>query len=802
MALMKQPLNELKRPERIEKRRRAYMATTRQVDPERGRIFTKSYQENQLDPVSIRRAKAFAKFLAEKTIVIHEDELIIGSKSKYLRGCLTYPELSASWIKGEMDGMANRADQVVISTPEDRAEVVADAEYWIGGTVQDKIWTLWRENFGEEYFNAIKAGLVLDVSFESYGRVVVDYGKALSLGIGGIISEVEQELAKTRSDTSIEAFEKREFLTAMKISLEAVINYAHRHALFAEELAFRETNEARRKELTAIAKVCQWVPENPPRSFHEAVQSFWFIHLAMQIENDPHGLSPGRFDQYMYPYYKKDMDAGVITREQAKELLECMYVKMTELERLFPNSHVKAYHSRYQNVMIGGSNPDGSDSTNDLSYLILEAQAEARMTQPTISIRYHDATPKELMLRAAELVRTGIGMPAFFNGKVAYKLLLDLGLPSEEAYDWGIGGCVDMHATKNALHQADGGFVNCAKCLELALNNGVDPVKRMQVGPETGDPHNFKTYEDLYEAFKKQLQYAVEMNCAAANLRLDVSAKYAPLTYASALVGGCIASGKDTMAGGAKYNQLLGHTINAIIDTADSLTALRKIVYEDKSLSLDQVLTAVAANFEGYEDVRHKLRKAPKYGNDDDYADNTARTVYAMCLEETTKYPTHLGYPWLLNGLSVTTHYHFGTLMGALPNGRLATTPLTDGSLSPSVGNDKHGPTAVINSASKVITPIASKVRSTLLNQKFHPSALSSNESLEKLEALIRTHFDNMAHHIQFNVVSGETLRAAQKDPEAYTDLIVRIAGFSVFFVDLARSVQDEVIARTEFQQL
>jgi len=522
----------------------------------------------------------------------------------------------------------------------------------------------------------------------------------------------------------------------------------------------------------------------------------------MHIENDPHGLSPGRFDQYMYPYYQKDIETGRITREQAKELLECLWIKMTELERLFPNSHVKAYHSRYQNITIGGSNPDGSDSTNDLSYLILEATAEARVTQPTISIRYHDDTPKELMIRACELVRTGIGMPAFFNGNVAVPLLLGLGLPPEEAYDWAIGGCVDMHASKNALHQADGGFICIAKCVELVLNNGVDPVTGQQIGPQTGDPRDFKTYEELFEAFKAQLQWILEIHCTAANLRLDVCAKYAPLVYQSAFIGDCIVNGKDSMAGGARYNQLLGLTINTMVDAADSLTALRKTVYDDKSLTIDQVLSALSADFQGYDEVRQKLRQAPKYGNDDNYADNTVHDLYKLSLEETTRQTTHLGDPWLLNGLSVTTHYHFGTRTGALPNGRQAFAPLTDGSLSPSVGSDKIGPTAVINSASKVTRHLGTKLRSTLLNQKFHPSVLSSEESLEKLVALIQTYFESFGHHIQFNVVSGDTLRAAQKNPEAYSDLIVRVAGFSVLFVDLPRTIQDELIARTEYNQL
>lgn len=787
--------NFLERPLRLKRRYLDHIAM--RICAERSHFMTEYFKQSDGVPIIRRRAKAFADILNNVSIVINEDELVVGSQTKYVRGCSAYPELSVDWIEKEIDALDTREVKNLYICKEDRDTLIEDVAYWKGRCIKDKGRGLAREIYGSKFEDYIAARVFYDLTGITQGRCAPDYPKVLEKGFKGIIAEAQNKLQSFRVNQKDDLC-KKYFWEAVIISCQAVIDFAHRYAALARKLAEQISEERRKVELLQIAEICEWVPENPARNFREAVQSFWFTHLGAEIENNPAGYSPGRFDQYMYPYYHQDIKSGCITMEQAAELLGCLWVNFTRVEKFRPVVYTELAQSMYQNVTIGGQTCEGRDATNELSYLILDVTEAMKLIQPTVSLRYFDGLDKGIVMKAAEVMRNwGAGIPAWFNDKVALTVLPSYGIPIEEARNWNPIGCVEMGLMGKTPLLQGASFLSLAKCLELALNNGFDTRIKREIGPATGDPRNFKSYEELFEAFKQQLIHALDITVYVHNSSYALHAENVPVPFLSSLMDDCIAKGMDITEGGARYNTLICWFPREIIDTANSLIAVKKLVFDEQKITMNQLLSSLAANFEGYEEVRKMLLEAPKYGNDDDYADAFVNDIYKLCKEITVtgNYKNQMGEKLAVAFLGITAHHFFGKTIGALPSGRKAYLPCTDGSLSATSGTDVKGPTALIKSAAKInFMPGLS----TILNIKTSPQLVKGHEGLMKFVSLIKTYFDLCGYHVQFNVLDKDTLLKARKSPMEYRELIVRVAGFSMFWIELAPSVQDEIINRTE----
>jgi formate C-acetyltransferase len=562
-------------------------------------------------------------------------------------------------------------------------------------------------------------------------------------------------------------------------------------------MASKETNPQRRSELERLSRTCRHVPANPARNFFEALQSVWFVHLGVWIEG-PFVLNcpPSRFTQYMYPYFRKDFDSGKLSESEAVELIQYYFLKINGLAMVLPPHGFAWSQSRLgQHLCLGGYTPDGEDATNRLDWLVLEAQQSLRLPEPLVDLLYTNRMQGDFLMKCVELVKTGIGQPAMHNidRAIASHLLHDK-MPLEEARGISIIGCVQTQLPGYSAVPWEGGF-NTAKMVEFALNDGRDPLSGEQLGLHTGDPETFKTYDEFYQAYLKQLEYFVTLQRTVSRTAWNVMRAF-PLPFSSSTANDCIKTGKDVMEGGARYNQANGTTFVAAVDSANSLAAIRKLVYEDRKLTMKRLKEALAADFAGFEDVQRMCLDAPKYGNDDEYADSIARDIFEHCYRLHLRFPDFLGRPSKPEAYSVTVHFAVGRFTGALPCGRKARIPLTDASVSAMPGTDRNGPTALVKSAARVID--TSKWGVNHLNMKFHPTALAGIEGSRKLLSLVKTYFDLGGFHVQFNCVRSETLREAQLHPEKFRDLVVRVAGFSAFFIHLDKQVQDEIIKRTE----
>lgn len=787
------------RTSRVSKRREEYFAVKPQICAERSRLLTEYWKQSDGEPIAIRRAKAFQHVLGGISIVIREGELIVGNQTKYIRGCSVYPEIAAEWVVEDLHkaDLRSSGEAVVCTvTDDERRMVEEDCAYWKDKAVFEKAKGLFRELWGNRVADSLEARVCSAALDMPQGGVALDYAKVLTCGLNGVIEEAREKLLK-HSIVTNEDLQKRFFWQAVITACQAVIRFAERHAELAEEMAARTADPVRKAELEDIARVCRWVPANPARNFREALQSFWFIHVTPQIETCSAGFSPGRFDQYVYPFYRKDLQDGSLTRQEAAELLGCLWVKFAEVEILREEKTRKRLQGTLlQNLTIGGQTREGKDATNELSYLILEVVRQMKLTQPTVSLRYHDGLPEDFLIKAVEANREfGGGQPAWFNDKAAMVNLPSMGVPLNEARDWVPIGCVERAIPGGTPLLTTSGFINLGKVLELSLSNGIDPTTGKQLGPTTGDPRSFTTFEQVFQAFKAQLEYVAETLANTFNLGYSLHVDTAQVPFISSLQNDCIARGKDMTQGGCRWNNFLAIVPHGHQNVANSFAAMKKLVFEEKAFSMTELLEALAANFEGKEDLRQKLLAAPKYGNDEDYVDTLLDDIFQLTHQVVTSHRNAFGERMAISRQGHSFHYFSGQVMGATPDGRKAGEPTADGSLSPFRGTDMRGPTAVINSASKVD---ALGSMATLLNQKFHPSALQGKDGPRKLLALIKTHFDNYGHHIQFNMLSRETLLDAKKHPERYRDLVVRVAGFSAYFVELSPEVQDEIIARTE----
>ncbi|MBZ4653916.1 MAG: pflD [Peptococcaceae bacterium] len=782
---------------RVKSLRKRLRSFPQAICVERAVLITESYRETEGEPMVIRRAKALSRILEKMSIYIGDGELIVGNQASAPNKAPVFPETGARWVAEQLDSFATRTVNRFLVTEEEKKVLRDILTYWKEKTVLEVAPKLLPDETREIFeltYPVISPTLFLR---NCVGHLVPNYAAILKRGFGGIRTEVQEKM-ESLDPSMPENISKLQFYRAVLIICDAVSHFAQRYADLAEQLASTEDDESRKKELKDIAEICRWVPENPARTFREALQAFWFLQLIIHIETDGLAESPGRFDQYLYPYFSKDLAEGKLTLEEAQELLDCVWIKMNEVIKLSDIPPAAKYFggvTMSENLILGGINEDGEDVTNELSYLCLEADRHIMLPQPALSIRLHSRTPERFLLKVVELIKTGGGKPAIFNDEIIIPSLMSDGIPLKDARNYAIVGCVEPTPSDNTNGWTNAAMFNLGKCLELALHNGVCQLSGKRIGLETGDAKTFTSFDQVMSAFKKQVSYFIKHMVTMLNTWDKVHAELIPTPFVSSFMDDCIAKGQDLAEGGARFN-FTGPQGIGLADVADSLTAIKTLVFEKKLLSMDQLIDALSNDFEGQEDVRLLLRnKAPKYGNAETTPDLLAREVGLFYCREVAQYNNPRGGKYRPGLYPVASNVPLGGVVGALPNGRKKGIPLADG-ISPVHGCDVKGPTAVLRSVSRV--EHAAATNGTLLNIKFHPSALKSENDMKKLISLLRSFCSLKLMHIQFNVVSADTLRMAQLDPENNRDLMVRVAGYSAMFVDLDKKLQDDIIERTE----
>ena len=811
-----------------------------EIESARAILITESYKETENEPMIIRRAKAFEHILKHIPIIIRDEELIVGSTTIAPRGCQTYPEFSFEWLEPEFDTVATRSADPFYISEQTKKELKEVHKYWKGKTTSD----LATAYMAPETLKAMEHNIFTpgNYFYNGVGHVTVQYEKVLAIGYEGIIAEVKDAMAKCNVGDG-DYVKRIHFYEAVITSCEAVITYANRYAALAKEEAANCRDAKRKAELLKIAENCSKVPAKGAANFYEACQSFWFVQQLLQIESSGHSISPGRFDQYMYPYYKKDLDNGTLTREFAQELMDCIWVKLNDLNKCRDAASAEGFagYSLFQNLITGGQNKEGIDVTNDLSFMCIQASMHVHLPAPSLSVRVWNGTPHEFMIKAAELTRTGIGLPAYYNDEVIIPSLVSRGLTLEDAREYNIIGCVEPQKAGKTEGWHDAAFFNMCRPLELVFSNGMD--KGEQISIQTGAVENMTTFEEFYNAYKEQMKYNIGLLVNADNA-IDVAhAERCPLPYLSCMVDDCIKRGKSVQEGGAVYN-FTGPQGFGVANMADALYAVKTLVFDEKKITLAEYKELLELNYgkgldavsmadlttqiakgmraagktvgekeiaailtqlktisespeikERGQKLLEMIEAVPKFGNDIPEVDAFARDVAYTYTRPMETFKNPRGGMYQAGLYPVSANVPLGAQTGATPDGRLAHTPVADG-VSPSAGKDVHGPTAAANSVSKLDHYIASN--GTLFNQKFHPSALNGREGLENFVALIRSYFDQKGSHMQFNVVSRETLLDAQKNPDQYKHLVVRVAGYSALFTTLSKSLQDDIINRTE----
>lgn len=780
--------------ERIHNLRKISVDTSPSLDIERALIETAFYKENfGKYSIPMMRALTFMEICKKKSIYLGEGELIVGERGPSPKCVPTFPELTCHSVDDL--NVLNTRDLQRYTISQDDIDTYAREviPYWEGRTMRERIFSY----VPEEWSAAYEAGLFTEfMEQRAPGHTTLD-GKIYQKGLLDFKKDIQAHIDRLDFMNDEEATDKLEELKAMAISCDAAIVFAERHADLAEEQVKNEKDSQRIAELKKIAEVCRRVPAHAPRNFQEAIQMYWFMHLGTITElNGWDAMNPGHFDQHLEPFYNKETEAGELLREQAKELLSCFWIKVNNHPappKVGITARESGTYNDFTNINIGGVRKDGSDGVSEVSYLMLEVIEDLHILQPGSSVHVSTRTPDRFLKEACKVIRQGHGYPSVFNPDVYIMELLQQGKSLEDAREGGCSGCIEVGAFGKEAYVLTG-YLNVPKVLEVTLNNGINPVTGKMAGIQTGDPRNFKSFEELYEAFLKQLNFIVDQKVRVSNYIDRMFAKYAPAPLLSVLTDDCIARGRDYYNAGPRYNtnyiQCTG-----LGTITDSLSTLKKHVFESKTFTMDSILKAIANNFEGEEILRQTiLNKTPFFGNDDEYADGVAVRVYNDLLKAIDGKPNTKGETYHLNMLSTTCHVYFGKVMGATPNGRLAGKSISDGT-SPSHGSDVNGPSAVIRSLTKIDQ---TKSGGTLLNQRFLPSLLKRDEDINKLSQLIRSYFSLGGHHIQFNIVDSATLLAAQACPEDYKDLLVRMAGYSDYFNDMNADLQQEVIDRTE----
>ncbi len=795
---LRYPENDGGMNERIRRLRRLSLDTPTTLSIERALIETAFYEEHYgTMPIAVLRARNFYEICKKKTLYIGDDELIVGERGPLPKAVPTFPELTCHSVEdlhtlNERPLQPYSISQADIDTYE---RVVIP--YWKGKTQRERIFG----HVSKAWEEAYHAGVFTEfMEQRAAGHTAMD-GKMYREGLLDVKARIEKRIAGLDYIHDPEATDKQQELEAMAISCDAAILFAERHAELAEQMAAKERDPRRKTELEKIADVCRWVPAHAPRDLWEAIQMYWFVHLGTVTElNGWDSMNPGHLDQHLFPFYQKGIHEGTLTREQAKELISCLWIKFNN-QPAPPKVGVTALESGtyndFTNINIGGVDRDGKSGTNELSYMILEVQEELHELQPGLSIHIAENTPDEFLLAGIKVICQGHGYPSVFNPDTYVKEMVRAGKTLEDAREGGCSGCIEVGAFGKEAYLLTG-YLNTPKILEITLNNGVDPETGKRLGLETGDPRLFSSFDELYEAWHRQMVYFVNLKLSVNNYIERMFSLYAPATFLSLYIDDCIEKGKDYYSGGARYNTTYIQC-TGLGTITDCLTALKKHVFEDHRYSMDEILRACAVNWKGEEKMRQYIRNhTPFFGNDDDTADKIAVRVYDDLVDAIEGRPNTRGGKTQLNMLSTTCHNYFGSVCGATPNGRFAHFAISDGT-SPAHGSDSHGPTAVIKSLGKLDQ---TKSGGTLLNMRFVPALLRREEDQKKLASLIRTYFKFGGHHIQFNIVDTATLHDAQQHPDEYRDLLVRVAGYSDYFNDMTEQLQNEIIARTENDEM
>lgn len=830
----------VKKTERISKLVADLFRRMPEIEPVRAELLTESFRETEGLPIVTRKALAFRHILNGLPIVIRPGELIVGSTTLAPRGCQTYPEFSYEWLEAEFDTVEHRSADPFYISQETKDRLRKVHPYWKGKTTSE----LARSYMAPETIRAMDHNFFTpgNYYYNGVGHVNVHYDRVIYEGLSGIIAECAGELSKVQLGDPNYGDRKR-FLEAVIISCQAVIDYAHRYADLAGKEAEKEKDPVRKQELWRIAETCSHVPEHPARTFEEGLQAFWFVQQTIQIESSGHSISPGRFDQYMFPLYEKDREKGILTREYAQELIDCVWVKLNDLNKCRDAVSAEGFsgYSLFQNLIVGGQTGDGRDATNDLSFMCLDATKHVFLPQPSISIRVWNGSAKELLIRAAEVTRTGIGFPAYYNDEIIIPSMENRGIPIEHARNYCIIGCVEPHVPGKEDGWHDAAFFNMCRPLEMVFTNGMDAGERASIA--TGEVEELSSYEEFKEAYKKQMEYNIALLVNADNAIDRAHAERCPLPFESCLIDDCIKKGIPLQQGGAHYN-FTGPQGFGIANVADSLYTVKKLVFEEKKLSLQELKRALEMNYgQGFdertaaevasqvgsrlermgepvteeviasaikavlqfalpeeekkrlEEIREMILDLPKYGNDIDEVDEIAREAAYYYTRPLPGYRNPRGGIFQAGLYPVSANVPLGAQTGATPDGRLAHTPVADG-VSPTSGYDLKGPTASCNSVARLDHADASN--GTLFNMKIHPTAMTTDRDLEDFVSLVRGFFDQKGMHMQFNVVDRQTLLDAQAHPEKYAGLVVRVAGYSALFTTLSKSLQDDIIRRTE----
>jgi len=780
--------------ERIRSLRRESVTTEPKLCIERAALVTEAYKEHE-GSVSIPelRALAFKNIMEKKTLWIGNGDLVVGEKGSAPQSAPSFPEICCHTIE-DMQVM-NERDLIFFRVKPEDFEIQEETiiPYWKQRALRERLLAAMTPEWKECY----AAGIFTEFMEQRGPGHTVGSRSIYHKGFLDYKLEIQEVIAKLDYKCDPDAVSKREELTAMSICCDAIIALGQRYAAYARELAKTEKDKTRKMELLQIAENCDVVPANKPKTYWQAIQMYWFVHIGVTNELNPwDAFSPGRLDQHLYPFYKKDFAEGTLTKEKALELLECLWVKFNNQPappKVGVTLKESGTYTDFANINTGGIAEDGSDGVNEVSFLILDCMDEMRLLQPSSNVQISRKTPKAFLRRACEISRKGWGQPAFYNTDAIVQELLNAGKSIADARMGGASGCVETGAFGNEAYILTGYF-NLPKILEITLNNGFDPRLKKQLGPKTGIAEDFKSYEEFFDAYKKQIEYFVDVKVAGSNVIEQFYARYLPVPFLSIVTNDCIAKGKDYNAGGARYNTsyLQGVGIGTV---TDSLSAIKYAVYDNKLFTVKDLKKALEANFDGFENLFSVVKnKTPRYGNNDDYADSIMQSVFETYRDIVTGRPNTRGGEFRVNMLPTTCHIYFGEVTGATPNGRLKNKPVSEG-ISPTQGADMNGPTAALKSAAKMDHL---STGGTLLNQKFAPDVVTGEVGLENMASLVDTYFDMDGHHLQFNVMDRKTLIDAQNNPEQYRELIVRVAGYSDYFENLSRALQDEIIDRTE----
>lgn len=791
--------------QRVAQLKDAVVNSTAYICIDRIRAITYSYQQNEAEPNEMKRAFALRDILSSMRIDIMDGELIVGNQASTPRAAPLFPEYSWDWIESEIDTFEKRAGDSFIVRKEDRNEILELLKYWKGRTYKDKVLAMQPA----EVLMDKKVGVL---GWEGnvtagQGHIVVDYENFVKNGLRYYI-----DFARRRADalnlTEVKDIEQKAFLQAIPIALQAVVDFAHRFADLADKKANEETHAEREAELREIARICRKVPENKPESFYEALQAVWFIHLCLQIESNGHSMSLGRVDQYLYPFYKADIEKGILSREKAVELIECLYVKIFSINKVRSWGHTRLVsgYPTYQNIIVSGQSSLGVDATNALSYIFVEALGEIRLSEPNFYIRFHDGIPKDFLKLVVDVIKCGFGMPAIVNDKVVVLSLVNRGVSLDDALNYCTMGCLEVQVPGKWGYRENGkSKFNLTKILEMALNDGCDPISGITLCKGIGKLEDFTSFDEVMAAWDRQLHYYMELQVKADNINDYINENLVPDILCSSLVQDCIGRGRHIMQGGAVYDMMSGCQVG-VVTVGNSLQAIKELVFEKKLLTAKQLAEALASNFEGADGKRIQalLRNgAKKFGNDDDEVDELTKKAFQPYVEGIVKYKNTrfgrgpIGGHFIPATVTISANVPCGKDCGATPDGRSAHEPVNDG-VSPTHGTELFGPTAVINSVTKL--PTVLMTGGQLLNMRFNRQSLEAEGQFEKFCSLVKTFSDNYGWHMQFNMISSQTLREARLHPENYRDLVIRVAGYSALFVALDPIVQNDIISRMEYE--